>query len=158
MLEIWKRTSFLLAAASLFILSEGAAAAQQSATQAHLAFHPSDLFLKLVIVAILIVITAFFSLAEYGMITVRRTRLHQLAEEHNRAATDVIRMLKDPTRLMATIQIGVTLLSTLSSALAAASAVSPLTQWIKLYYPHMPADTLALLIVTIPATAGVRMV
>ncbi len=109
--------------------------------------------LKLVIAFVLICINAFFSIAEYSLITVRRTRVRQLAEEGNRSAVLIETLLAHPTRLMATIQTGITFIATLSSALAATTAVGPLAQWLTLHATGFIAarsHSIALVLVTLP--------
>lgn len=108
---------------------------------------------KLLVAFLLICVNSFFAIAEYALITVRRTRIRQLAEEGNRNANAIETLLEQPTRLMATIQTVVTLIATLSAALAATSAVRPLAHWITIHLPGIPSPyiaTLALLAVTIP--------
>src|SRR5438128_10997462 len=85
---------------------------------------------ELAVVVGLIFVSAFFALAEISLITVRKTRIRQLVEEGNRSAMLVERMLQHPTRMMATIQTGVTLLLTFSAAIAAISAVPALAEWL----------------------------
>lgn len=113
---------------------------------------PASFGLEMAAVFLLILVTAFFALAEYALITVRRTRIRQLVEEGNRNALLVERLLEQPTRLMATIQAGLTLVTTLSSALAATSAVEPIALWLRGVAALSPrtSETLALLLVTVP--------
>jgi len=110
--------------------------------------------LSLILVVVLIFVNAFFALAEIALITVRRTRIRQLVEEGNRSAQLVEKMLEHPTRMQATIQTVLTLVATLSSALAATIAVGPLTLWLQSALPpgllRASAPTLALLMVTLP--------
>ncbi|MCL5284086.1 MAG: DUF21 domain-containing protein, partial [Armatimonadetes bacterium] len=76
------------------------------------------------LVIVLILCNGFFAMSEAALLTVRRTRIRQLVEEGNHSAKIVERLLSDPTRLMATLQIGVTLIG-LFSAAAAAAALGP---------------------------------
>jgi putative hemolysin len=69
------------------------------------------LFLELVGVGVLILLNAFFVAAEYALVTVRRTRVQELAEEGNRRARAVQRITADPPRFIAAMQLGVTLAS-----------------------------------------------
>ncbi len=114
------------------------------------AVYPSRILWEMGMVLLLIAFNALFSLAEYALITVRRTRIQHLAEEGNSSAALVQKMLQKPTLLMATIQLGVTLIAALSSGLAAASAVQPIAALIHAAAPHLPAQSLALLAVSIP--------
>ncbi len=64
--------------------------------------------LLLLAVAALILLNAFFVAAEYGLVTARRTRLQELANEGNRRAKLVLRITSDPPRFIAAMQLGVT--------------------------------------------------
>jgi putative hemolysin len=78
-------------------------------------------FLDLLIVAILIVVSGFFAASELALITVKRHRLTQLAGEGNRAAATAERLVEDPSRFLATIQVALTFLGFLASAVGAVS-------------------------------------
>ena len=66
-------------------------------------------FLEVLIVFFFILTNAFFVIAEYALVTVRKTRLEELDQQGNRAAWWAKRALSDPVRLIATVQLGVTL-------------------------------------------------
>jgi CBS domain containing-hemolysin-like protein len=66
---------------------------------------------ELVAVAALILLNAFFVAAEYSLVTVRRTRMHELAHDGNRRASLVLRITDQPPRFIAAMQLGVTLTS-----------------------------------------------
>ena len=66
------------------------------------------LSLELLAVAALILLNAFFVAGEYGLITARRTRLRELDEQGNRRARAVLRIVSDPPRFIAAMQLGVT--------------------------------------------------
>ncbi|HLJ53782.1 MAG TPA: hemolysin family protein [Chthonomonadaceae bacterium] len=103
------------------------------------------------IVLVLIFVNAFLALAEIALITVRKSRIRQLVEEGNASAAKIERMLQHPTRLMATIQTGVTLIATFSSAIAATSMVEPLAHWLRAAgMGRGSAETAALIGVTLP--------
>ena len=65
-------------------------------------------FLDLLIVAALIVSSGFFAASEFALITVKRHRLAQLAGEGNQAARAAERLIEDPSRFLATIQVAIT--------------------------------------------------
>jgi hypothetical protein len=107
------------------------------------------------LVLALICVNAFLSLAEYSLITVRKTRIRQLVEEGNRAAILVEKLLKQPTSMQSTIQTGLTLVSTLAAIVAAVSAIGPLASWIAQHsagFVHDNATLLALILVALPVT------
>src|SRR4051794_13813504 len=69
------------------------------------------LSLELLGVAALILLNAFFVAAEYALVTARRTKIQELAEQGNRRARAVQRIVADPPRFIAAMQLGVTLAS-----------------------------------------------
>jgi CBS domain containing-hemolysin-like protein len=71
----------------------------------------TDELLKLLAVAGLILLNGVFIAAEFALFSVRATRIDQLAEEGNRAAGAVQRVLANPTRFISACQVGITLSS-----------------------------------------------
>src|ERR671931_359337 len=69
------------------------------------------LFLELLGVAALILLNAFFVAAEYALVTARRTKIQELADEGSRRARVVQRIVSDPPHFIAAMQLGVTLAS-----------------------------------------------
>ena len=78
-------------------------------------------FLDLLAVLGLILIGGFFAASEIALITVKRHRLNQLVGEGSRAARVAQRLTDDPSRFLATIQIAITFLGFLASAVGAIS-------------------------------------
>ena len=75
------------------------------------------LFLELVAVAALVLLNGYFVAAEYGLVTVRRTRMHELEQEGNRRAKLVLGITAEPPRFIAAMQLGVTVTSLAIGAL-----------------------------------------
>jgi putative hemolysin len=110
----------------------------------------SDLILQLLVVVVLVLLEAFFVAAEIALVTLRRTRADQLAEEGRRGARTVRRLTDDPTRFLAVVQIGVTFVGFLSSAFAAIVFADPLGKWLgQLSVPQGISDAIAVVLVTI---------
>ena len=70
-----------------------------------------NILFELVAVGVLILLNGFFVAAEYSLVTARRTRIHELANSGNRSALAVQRIVGDPPRFIAAMQLGVTLTS-----------------------------------------------
>jgi putative hemolysin len=66
---------------------------------------------ELAAVGVLILLNAFFVAAEYALVTVRRTRMHELVHEGHKRAALVLRITDQPPRFIAAMQLGVTLTS-----------------------------------------------
>jgi CBS domain containing-hemolysin-like protein len=67
--------------------------------------------LELLGVLVLILLNAFFVAGEYSLVTVRRTRMKELADEGSRTARSVLSITSDPPHFIAAMQLGVTLTS-----------------------------------------------
>jgi len=67
--------------------------------------------LELLAVVLLILLNAFFVAGEYSLVTVRRTRMKELADEGSRTARSVLSITSDPPHFIAAMQLGVTLTS-----------------------------------------------
>ncbi len=74
-------------------------------------------FLELLALFGLIVLNGFFVAAEYGLVTVRRTRMHELAHAGSRRARQVLQITSEPPQFIAAMQLGVTITSIAIGAL-----------------------------------------
>ena len=73
---------------------------------------------SIIILVILIFINAFFAAAEIAFISLNEAKIEKQIKEGNKKAKSIQNMLKNPSKFLATIQIGVTLAGFLSSAFA----------------------------------------
>jgi CBS domain containing-hemolysin-like protein len=67
--------------------------------------------LRLTLLFAIVAVNAFFAAAEVSLVSVRRSRLRQLAEEGSVAARAALGLLANPPRLLSVTQVGVTLAS-----------------------------------------------
>ena len=74
---------------------------------------------QLIVLAILILVNAFFAATEISFISINDAKIEKQAKEGNKKAKQIKKMLKEPSKFLATIQIGITLAGFLSSAFAA---------------------------------------
>jgi len=81
---------------------------------------------SILLIGALILLNAFFAMAEIALISVRKTRIKQLVEEGIHRARTVQKLLEDPTRFLATVQIGVTLVGFFAAAAGAVTLAEPL--------------------------------
>jgi len=79
----------------------------------------------------LIGINAFFAASEIAIISLNENKLRKMAEEGNRKAEKLLRLIKEPSKFLATIQVGVTLAGFLASATAAQNFSQYLAKLIK---------------------------
>ncbi len=83
---------------------------------------------QLLIIVVLILFNGVFAAAEIALVSVRRTRLRELAESGSRAARIAGELRATPERLLATVQIGITVLAATAAALGGQSLSDPLTR------------------------------
>ncbi len=103
----------------------------------------------ILIILLLILINGFFVGAEIAFVSVRRTRLDELAEAGDRRAKRAQRLMRDPGRFLAVIQVAITFLGALASAVAAVSIVTVVAEPLRgIALIADQANTIALLLVT----------
>lgn len=73
---------------------------------------------QIFVLIILIALNAFFAATEIAFISLNDVKIELKAKEGNKKAKKIQKMLKDPSKFLATIQIGITLAGFLSSAFA----------------------------------------
>ena len=73
---------------------------------------------QLIILVVLILLNAFFAATEIAFISLNDAKIEKQAKEGNKKAKQIEKMLKEPSKFLATIQIGITLAGFLSSAFA----------------------------------------
>ena len=86
----------------------------------------SPIWLQLILIVIFIGINAFFAASEIALISLNEKKIEKMAEEGNKKAKQLTRLLGNSSRFLATIQIGVTLAGFLTSATAAGYLSEPL--------------------------------
>src|ERR1700693_375684 len=67
--------------------------------------------LRLILLAAIVVLNGFFAAAEVALVSVRRSRLKELAAQGNVSARAALGLLANPERLLSVTQFGVTLAS-----------------------------------------------
>ncbi len=79
----------------------------------------SDFFRQILLQIILIALNAFFAATEIAVISLNEKKVKAQAEDGNKKAVKMLKMIEEPTRFLSTIQIGITLAGFLGSAFAA---------------------------------------
>jgi putative hemolysin len=87
------------------------------------------LWLHLSIIFFLILLNGFFAMAEIALVSARPARLQPLAGEGNAGARAALELKADPSRLLATVQIGVTVIAVLSGTFGQATLGEPLEEY-----------------------------
>src|SRR3954466_10106911 len=104
---------------------------------------------EIVLVLVLVLVNAVFSGSEMALVSLRESQLQRL-ERQSRAGRVLARLSRDPNRILATIQIGITLAGFLASAAAAVSLSQPLVE--PLGFLGAAAEPAAIVLVTMVLT------
>ncbi|HET7644925.1 MAG TPA: hemolysin family protein [Candidatus Limnocylindria bacterium] len=113
--------------------------------------------LDAVVVIMLILVGGFFAASEIALITVKRHRLSQLADDGSGSARIAQRLTEDPSRFLATIQIAITFLGFLAGAVGAqafSAGLADLLRLIPLGFVRDAAGGLAFVIMTLVIALG----
>lgn len=90
------------------------------------------MFTEILFLMVLIVLNAFFAASEIALISLNDNKIKLMAEDGNKKAKLLRNLLGEPSRFLATIQIGITLAGFLASAFAAQSFSGRLVELVKL--------------------------
>ena len=79
----------------------------------------ASIITQLLILLVLTLVNAFFSGSEMAVVSVNKNKIHRLAEQGNKNAALIERLMEDSTVFLSTIQVAITLAGFFSSASAA---------------------------------------
>lgn len=108
--------------------------------------------IEIIILIFLIILNAFFAASEMALISLNDNKVRNMAEGGNKRAILLYKLLKEPSRFLATIQIGITLAGFMASAFAAESFASEITQFIVVTgvpIPEKVIETFSVIMVTV---------
>lgn len=83
---------------------------------------------ELSVIVLLALLNGFFAAAEIAVLTARRGRLEQWADDGDGASRVALDLAKDADRFLPTVQVGITLVGTIASAFAGARLKDPLEE------------------------------
>ena len=108
--------------------------------------------LECIIIAVLIVINGYFACSEFAIISIRKSKVAQLVENGDKRAEVVQGLQKDPHRLLAIVQIGVTVVGSTASAVGGIIAVEHLKPFLLTASSAMVRNAAEPISVTRPTT------
>ena len=82
--------------------------------------------MQLIILAVLILVNAYFAMTEISFISLKDAKIAKMAKDGDKRAKRIEKMLASPSKFLATIQIGITFAGFFSSAFAADAFASDL--------------------------------
>lgn len=107
---------------------------------------------QLIILAILILLNAYFAASEIAFISLNDAKIEKMAKDGNKKAKQIQSMLESPSKFLATIQIGITLAGFLSSAFASDAFAEKLAPMLFNIMPFLSLNiwkSISIIIITI---------
>ena len=89
------------------------------------------IWIEATLILLAILANGLFSGSEFALVSARLSRLNHLREEGVRGAATALALKRDPETFLATVQIAITLVGTLASAVGGAAAIEALTPWLQ---------------------------
>lgn len=86
---------------------------------------------ELITILCLILLNGFFAAAEIAILTARRGRLEQLADDGDGSARVALELARDTDRFLPTVQVGITVVATLAAVFGGARVEEQLADWIE---------------------------
>lgn len=108
--------------------------------------------MQIIIIVVLILLNAFFAASEIAFISLNDAKIEKMAMEGNKKAKKIKEMLVNPSKFLATIQIGITLAGFLSSAFASESFASILAPKLNELIPAISLsawNSISIIVITI---------
>lgn len=97
------------------------------------------------LILLLILLNGVFAMSEMALVSARKVRLQQLAENGRRGAAKALELAEQPTRFLSTVQVGITSIGILSGALGEDAIAKPLLPYLQAVPQLAPyAEELAL--------------
>ncbi len=127
--------------------------AQGGRTGAMVSMDVSSFFLQFGVILLLILANGIFSMAEMAVVSARKIRLQQRAEDGSEAARAALDLAQHPNEFLSTVQIGITLIGTLTGAVGGANLADDVAAALRQVPALAPyADGLALGLIVLTVT------
>lgn len=86
--------------------------------------------IELFLIILLLIFNGIFAMAEIAIVSAKKGRLQQRADEGNAGAKLALKLTQNPERFLSTVQIGITLVGVLAGAFGGASLSGHLLPWL----------------------------
>ncbi len=107
---------------------------------------------EIFVLIILVIMNAFFAASEIALISLNDNKIRLMAEDGDKTAKVLNNLLREPSKFLATIQIGITLAGFLASAFASETFAEPLVRLLVasgVPIPEVWLKTASMLVITI---------
>ena len=112
----------------------------------------TNVVIQILLILVLILVNGVLAMSETAVVSSRKARLQQRAEDGDERAQEVLKLANDPSDFLSTVQIGITLVGILSGAFGGATVAQYLENWMKTIpwlAPYAASLSLALVVIVI---------
>ncbi|MEB3178500.1 MAG: hemolysin family protein [Nostocaceae cyanobacterium] len=92
----------------------------------------SSITLEILIILVLIIANGIFSMSEMAVVSARKVRLQQLANQGDAKARAALKLAESPNHFLSTVQVGISLIGILTGAFGGATIANRLAGYVKL--------------------------
>ena len=85
--------------------------------------------MDIVLILLLILLNGVFAMSEIAVVSSRKSRLQNLADDGSLGVEAALRLHQEPASFLSTIQVGITLVGILNGAVGEAAIADPLAEW-----------------------------
>jgi putative hemolysin len=106
--------------------------------------------IEVTLIFLLVIANGVFAMAELAVVSSRKSRLRQRAEEGNRGAAVALELAEKPDDFLSTVQVGITMIGTLAGAFGGATVAEKFAVYLK-EFPAIAqyADSVAITVVVL---------
>ena len=113
-----------------------------------------DIVKQLLLQLVLILLNAFFAATEIAVISLNEKKVRAQAEDGDKKAAKILKIIEEPTRFLSAIQVGITLAGFLGSAFAADNFAQRLSGFVVRTFSVSPAyhgviNTVSVILITL---------
>ena len=95
----------------------------------------SNIILQIILLLVLILVNAFFSMSEIAIISLNNNKIKKMAQNGHKSAIKILNITKNSSNFLATIQVGVTLSGFLTSASASTIFADKVARFLSFFLP-----------------------
>jgi putative hemolysin len=108
---------------------------------------------EILVILLLILLNAFFAMSEMALVASKKARIQAAVEQGKTGAKSALALMEDPTTLLSSIQIGITLISIVTGLYSGATLAQPLATALRdVGLPDTYADEIAFGLVAMAVT------
>lgn len=93
--------------------------------------------MELAILLVLVLLNGVFAMSELAIVSAKKPRLKANADRGDKGAQAALRLLDDPSRMLSTVQIGITLIGVIAGAYGATAIADDLSPIIAAQFPNL---------------------